>query len=88
MSRNLLHYSTKREPMRFVDFWGNRGLDEQSEANQGELMCRADMLMDGIVMLVPTNTEAQQLLIREAILRLKQAMSVVHGAFVLEEKRS
>lgn len=80
---SLHHYSKERHPFRFLPFWSNRGLPEQLEANQAEILSRADTLLDGIVMLVPQGKESQERLVREAVIHLKKAVMLVHGAFDL-----
>ena len=62
-------------------------MSEQSEANQREILVRADMLIDGLEMLLPTGTDAQKKLQQEAVLRVKQVAMLVHGVFVSEERR-
>jgi hypothetical protein len=83
----LHHYKTKRESVRLLAFWSNRLSDKQLEANMSEVLTRADILLDGLEMLTPTNTQAQERLLREAIIYVKKAVMVAHGAFVCEERQ-
>lgn len=85
---DLKHYKTTRETGRLLLFWSGRGLCEQSEANQSEILTRADALIDGLEMLVPQLTPAQRQLAREAIVGVQRVASLVHGVFVLEDGRS
>ena len=82
----LTHYSTKRESFRLREFWAQRLTTPELEANQSELLTRADILIDGLEMLVPPHTEAQRKLIREAVTYVRRALMVTHGAFVLQEQ--
>lgn len=84
----LTHFNLKRESFRLLPFWSNHGLSEALEANQSELLTRADALIDGLEMLLPRETPAQQKLVREAVQHVQKAIMLSHGALVLEGERS
>ncbi len=46
----LKHYATVRTSGRLLPFWSNRGLSEQAEENQGELLVRAVQFVERAAM--------------------------------------
>jgi hypothetical protein len=85
VSVSLKHYATKRLSRRMVACWDS-AMEPQLAENRSELLTRADILIDGLEMLLPQDTPAKRQLQREAIQFVQKAISVAHGALVLEGK--
>jgi len=80
----LHHYRTTRRDhaLRVLKLWQGKLEDEQEERNLTEVLSRADLLIDGIEMLLPDGK-----LSREATTHVLRAAMLAHGSFVAERQR-
>ena len=81
----MLHHfqDTRREGIvRVLKFWSGRLADPQNERNLAEVLGRADLLIDGLEMLLPAGK-----LSREAVTHVQKAAMLAHGALFVEEGR-
>ena len=81
---HLHHFQSRRRDgiERVLKFWGGRLKDPQSERNLAEVLGRADLLIDGLEMLLPAGK-----LSREAVVHVQKAAMLAHGALQVEGKQ-